>query len=575
MSSVAALFALLPLIASVSEGEGVRRVKAHLSIDDSSSAVEEAAHLAESYPDSSDVARSLLQALAAAEKEEELWFAWDHYSFRYPHLIDDRALLEELSWTVLRRGLASKQNSVRLSALIGVYLTQGCRSIPILKKMMSDANAIIRLVAVQMSADYGDAPLKEEIARLLVEEKVWMVRLQAIKSAGALRIKELIPRLQTIVQSDRVTYEEREAAIEALLAIYEKLDLSEWRALARSNRAGMRLLACSIAAHFEMEETRQEIVELLSDPHPDVRVAALNAFGLFFRHSFSEEESFSLLNKRLEESHPSVSITAAWAAMLINPEKADAPFRRWIQDNYPESRRLAAAALAATGGFGAPLAQELLQETEDSYVRANLALGLIGQRLEVALCCDALYSFMEKERRMWMWDQQGNPLFKVLAPSQVHYMDQIPNYPEAIDQMTRLELCSLLAIVEDPRALNALKVFLQQRRWGISGVAAATLLQEGDESSLSLVRELMEESDPNVQLQACLVLAMLGKDPLALPVLQNAYPLANHERKLHILEALGHLGSMSSVPFLLTVFKEPFPILRIAAAASLIQCVHR
>jgi len=176
---------------------------------------------------------------------------------------------------------------------------------------------------------------------------------------------------------------------------------------------------------------------------------------------------------------------------------------------------------------------------------------------------------------MWMWDTRPNPLFRVLAPSQVRYVDHIPNYPEAIDQMTRLNLVSLLAILEDPRAGEALKSFLQKRSWGISGVAAATLLQEGDESALSIVRGCLNDPDPNVRLQACLVLAMMGRDETVLSDLQGAYAGADHERKLHILESLGRMGGSASFSFLIGAFREPFPILRVAAAAALIQSVNR
>jgi HEAT repeat protein len=141
--------------------------------------------------------------------------------------------------------------------------------------------------------------------------------------------------------------------------------------------------------------------------------------------------------------------------------------------------------------------------------------------------------------------------------------------------MTRLNLVSLLAIVEDPRACVALKSFLQKRAWGISGVAAATLLQEGDESALAIVRECLNDSDANVRLQACLVLAMMGKDESVLNELQGAYAGSDHERKLHILEALGRMGNAHSYSFLIGVFNEPFPIFRVAAAAALIQCVNR
>ena len=218
---------------------------------------------------------------------------------------------------------------------------------------------------------------------------------------------------------------------------------------------------------------------------------------------------------------------------------------------------------------------KVLKESSDPYVKANVALGLLGQRVEVTPCCDLIYEFLQSEKRMWMWDTRPNPLFQVLAPSQVRHVDQIPNYPEAIDQMTRLNLVSFLVLVDDPRALPALKTFLQRKSWGITGVAAATLLQEGDETALEVVRKLLDETDPNIRLQACLVLGMLGRDETVLRDLQGAYAGADHEKKLHILEAVGRVGNSNSYSFLVGVLREPFPILRVAAAAALIQSVNR
>jgi HEAT repeat protein len=89
------------------------------------------------------------------------------------------------------------------------------------------------------------------------------------------------------------------------------------------------------------------------------------------------------------------------------------------------------------------------------------------------------------------------------------------------------------------------------------------------------VRQLLDDPDPDVRLQSCFVLAMLGRDESVVHDLQGAYIEADHERKLHILEAMGRVGNVESFHFLLSAFKEPFPILRIAAAAALIQSIHR
>jgi HEAT repeat protein len=311
------------------------------------------------------------------------------------------------------------------------------------------------------------------------------------------------------------------------------------------------------------------VIRLIQDNNPVVRIAALNAFGLIYKGKEADIAS------ALTDSDPAVAITASWAAYLIDSERGEATMEKWLSDSLPENRRMAAAALAAVGSRGVKLSIKTMKQSTDPYVKANIALGLLGQRIEVKGCCDLIYDFLENEKRMWMIDKKPNPLFEILAPSQVRHNDQIPNNPEAEDQMTRLNLVSLLALVEDPRALPALKTFLQRKTWGVSGVAAATLLHEGDDTALEVVKQLLNDSDPNVRLQACLVLAMFGKDESVLRDLQGAYSGADHERKLHILEALGRIGNAQSYSFLVGVLREPFPILRVAAAAALIQSVNR
>lgn len=560
---------------ALSEEEGVRRVQAHLLIEDSRSALDEAKSLYDQYPDSVPAGTAFLEALTANGLEEPALELWTRLTAKQPDLLFDRHLLEELSWGVLKKGLESSQYGVRLASLIGSFLTCDVRAVPILKKMMRDSNAVIRSVAAQMSSQYRDAPLKDEITRLMNEEKVWVVRLEAIKAAGMLRMKELAPKLKALVQSEKTTYEERQLAIVSLLEITDKVSLPELASFARSNRAGLRHLACSIAAHFRVEEALDDIKRLIQDTHPDVRIAALDAFGLCYREKVSHEEAKEILSGPLKDTNPAVAITAGWAAVIVDPAFGEPYLAKWLEDSLPENRRIAAAALAATGSRGVNLAVRTVRESQDSYVKANLALGLLGQRIEVSECCDIIYDFFMNEKRMWMWDPRPNPLFQVLAPSQVRHVDQIPNYPEAIDQMTRLNLISLLALVEDPRALPALKTFLLRKNWGITGVAAATLLQEGDETSLEVVRQLLDDPDPNIKLQACLVLAMLGRDDSVLKELQGAYLSADHDKKLHILEAMGRIGNASSYSFLTGVFKEPFPILRVAAAAALIQSLNR
>jgi HEAT repeat protein len=569
------LLAIPLAMGNLTVDEGVRRVRAHLLIEDSASALSEAQNLEESHPASKEARFIHVEALSYCGMREAALEKWRTLSSEDPSLLLNRQILEEIGWGVLKKELGSTQYAVRLSALIGSYLTHDVRAIPVLIKMMRDSNAVIRCVAVQMASSYGDAPLKDEIERMMTQEKVWIVRMEVIRAAGMLRMQKLVPKLQALLRSDKTMVEERHAAIEALIHLLDKIQPEEIVRLARSNRAGMRHLACAIATHFGVGEVKDAVIALLQDVHPDVRVAALNAVGLFYRHLMQPSEIEEKLAPLLEETQPQVSITASWVAMLADLPQASAKFTEWIEHPISENRRCAAAALAATGRQGVQLAGEVLKKTSDPYVRANVSLGLIGQREEVAAAADCIYDFLRTEKKMWMWDTRMNPLFQTLSPSHVRHIDQIPNYPEAIDQMTRLSLVSTLAMVDDPRAIDALKSFLQLKKWNITGVAAATLLQEGDETALEVVRKLIDDPNPEVRLQACLVLAVYGKDQTVLKELQDAYVGADFEMKLRILEALGSVGNENSFAFLMHVLEEPFPLLRVAGSAALIQSINR
>ena len=251
MRLLAAIFSLIVLpyclfaALGITEDEGIRRVQAHLLIEDNDAALQEAQELFDSFPGSQAVGAAYVEALAANGFETAALQVWNSLSLKDPNLIQDRHLLEELSWGVLRKGVESNQYAIRLSALIGAYLTRDVRAVKILLRMMRDSNAVIRSVAVQMAASFADAPLKDEIVRLMSDEKIWFVRLELIKAIGALRMKELSFKLKEILSTEKNTFEERQLAIEALVNIYDPISVDEIQNLAKNNRAGIRQLACS------------------------------------------------------------------------------------------------------------------------------------------------------------------------------------------------------------------------------------------------------------------------------------------------------------------------------------------
>jgi len=555
--------------------EATKRVHTHLLIDDPISAIREAEQYLLSYPDSKALRLALIKSLCQAGKEIEALEEWKTLSIEHEDLLQDRTALEMLAWGVLNKGETSNQLAIKINSLIGASMTRDAKAIPLILEGLRGTNSMVRALSVGLAAAYGDLPLQEELTRLLKEETVWSVRLELIKAAGQLRMKETKQRLLEIISHPRTLAEEKVAAIVSIVNMYDSIEDKELASLVRSNRAGIRELACQIISHLNLHDKVSMILPLLSDAHPSVRISTLNTFALL---RVKEIDGKPLMQKeqvtRLMNDHiPEVAITASWLAILQGDKRGERNLRKWILKGEEKYARLAAGALAVSGKRGVALSKSMLKKSKNPYVQSTLALGLIGQREAIDLACmtiDKHFSVTEK----WMWDTTHNPLFRSLAPSKVSHVVQIPNYPSVVNQMTRIELLQILCIMGYKGAQQAVKGFLQADTWGPVGAAAATLLQEGDDEALDVVRALLEDPEEKVQIQAALILALLGGDKQAVSVLKEAYPNASREIKLHILEAIAKTKDEDAIAFLLERLNEPFQVLRVVAATAIIQCLY-
>ena len=555
------------------EGKAVKRIYDHLLIKDVSSAVIEGKKGVISFPDSKSLHLAYFQALCQKGEETEAFeeFSW---LFQGKEESFDRSAFEWLAWSVLDKGEKSSLLMIRLYALLGAAFTRDAKALPVLLKELRGTNALLRSLAVKLSAQYGDAPLREELVRLLKEERVWFVRLEVIRAVGQLKIQQTRDYLQKIIESPRVQAEEKAEAMIALASMYERLTQEELVALVASNRAGLRHLASEIVAHLDLQEGVDSLAPLLFDASPDVRISVMNTLGLLRVKRIQGKDLVPLLQKNLHDVHPGVSITAAWLCVLLGSDEGRQRLDQWMRQEKVEAKRLASSAIAALGPYGVKMALDSLKRESDSYVRVNLAMGLIGQRKDVKAASEVLFRALQQSKEeLWMWDSSYNPLFRSLCPSEVHHIEQIPRYPDVVDQLVKLDILSMLTIAGDPRALEVIKEFLKARSWAVTGAAAVTLLQEGDEISLDLVRDLLNDEDEKIQVQAALILAVMGRDPSAMQVLTKAYPKVDRDLKIHILEALGSIGDIEAVPFLIERLKEPFQGIRVVAACALIQCL--
>lgn len=572
MKPIFYLFLCIPLfLAAWSEDEAKKRIYNHLLIRDPLTAVKEGREALALFPESQPVRFALLDALCQCGEEIEALQLWQQAASEEKM---DRRILEMLAWGVLNKREKSSLLNMQLYTLLGAAFTHDARVIPLLLEQMQGSNALLRSLAVKLSSQYRDAPLKNCIARMLKEEKVWYVRLEVIQAVGALRMVHLKNVLKEIIAHPKTLAEEKGVAMQSLVMMYDVLEREEVVQLTRSNRAGLRQLACEAIAYLNASEHLDLLLPLLDDASPDVRLSALTTLALLRVRNVGAITVADWLEKRGMDNVPEVAITAAYLLLLQDHPYGDQWMRTWLTSEQPKYRRMASAALAASGAYGVKLSLFALKESPDLYVRANAALALLGQRVHVNAASEALYTLLSEEKQtLWMWDNDGNPLFRSLSPSRVKHIEQIPHYPVVIDQLVRLDILSTLSLVRYAKAQKAVKEFLQNREWGVTGAAAATLLQEGDEEALEAVHALLDDPEEKIRLQAALIMTLVGNDLTAAKVLKAAYPHVNREMKLHILEAIAHVRDPEAIPFLMSVLSEPFQLLRTVAASALIQCL--
>ena len=388
-----------------------------------------------------------------------------------------------------------------------------------------------------------------------------------IQALGKLRQEALLPELMHSIANPRTSPKETLAAIEAIVEMKEKIEKEELTILATSRRAGLRQLACEVISTCELEEASDLLPPLICDVQPEVCAAALKSWGLLRKPVTVEIKRLAL-----EALDPTVGITAAWVWLIDDPAEGEKAMKKWLEHDQRRVRALAASAVAASGPYGVPLAKEVLEQSKDPYVHINLALALGKQREDVERVCTLLEQLLKSNHEKWMLSDNG--LFNTLEKSNLSHMSAIKNYPEAVNQTTRLEILNLLAILESPGALEAIKVFLKEKKWGVTGLAAETLLGEGDETAIDLVREFLHDPDREVRLEAALVLASWGRDFSATSTLLEVYPKADRALKLKILESLGRIGDKTVIPFLIDRLKEPSLMLRMVGASILIQTLN-
>lgn len=545
-----------------------RRIQSHFIIKDFYSAYEEALNGIRQFPESESMHESYIKSLARIGDEKEMLRAWNRYVQKFPEKSKNRELIEEMCWGVLQKASSSRFLLTRLGSLLGAYFSQDSRGVEMLKQGLRDPNVSIRGTAVMIVSHLRDSKLIEEIKRLYRVEKVWDVRKVLVEAIGSMKIRELQGELETLVASEWTLAEEKVLAIKSLVNLLDEQQMKRESVmqLASSNRAGLRLLATKVIAHFQFSRDEDLLLKLVHDHHAEVRASALQSLGITRK---DKEKIIQIAKDKLKDSDPIVAISASWLLTVLDQNEGREHFEKVLQDPRKSVRILAAGALSMTGIHGIEVMQKMIH-LPDPFVRLNLALGLVGQRVDTEMAANILQKVSSNYDDKWDWQEEG--IFKSVCPKK-RGDDEITEL-EMNNQLVRLEILNTLSIIAPEKAQESIRKFLLQRAWGISGAAAGLLLMEGDETAVQVVQALLKDENLRVRVQAALVLSLWSRDEGAISVLEKSYWEVDNEMKGKILEGIARIGSMSSVPFLIHVLEEPSPFLRIIGATALIQCLN-
>ncbi len=549
------------------------RVYAHMLIGDPYSAAKVAAEALQKDPSNQAIHQAHIKALAKARDEKQMAIAFGKYCSLFKFSPEeDRELCETMSWGIIAAGEKSDSPIVRLCALIAAFHGEDSKSVEHLRRGCSDSNSAVRAAAVQLVSHLRDTPLCDEIMRLYNVENIWKVRLEVIRAIGKMKIHEGRQELILLAASTNCDAEEKAAAIKSLIYLLEDIDRTEISQMAISDRAGLRLLACEVIGHLQNERDIDLLWQLSSDSRYEVRAAALRALGLLGIKEYDGYQVANLARTRCGDLNKDVAITAAWLLTVLEPGAAAPPFEYWLTHESPEVRQQAAAAISATGSYGISFVKEWFYKSEDPCVKINLALGLIQQGIDIQQACDTLFQEFTSGTRRWRWNEEG--AFLALVPLKNSENDDFSMSMEEIHQMTQLEILNILAVLKYPKIEEAIQVFLKQKTWGISGLASAVLLTEGNSDALISVENLLDKSMAGAKIQAALILALWGRGEKAINILEQSYSGADRLTKERILEGIGRIGSLTSLPFLLERLQDPQQTLRLIAASAILQCLY-
>ncbi len=474
------------------------------------------------------------------------------------YLGEDNDSLEEVCWAYLLKGKNSTALFHRWVALQVATDLHSYRSVSILLSALQDSNIALRHTACGLSTMMRDAVLIQELKKIALQDHSQDVRLSAITALANIQAKNIVPLMVFDCESAAA---EKRVILASLVTFRDKVEQVEIKNLVASNRAILRLFAINLVVSSGQKELIPLLFPLVNDIHPTVKMAFCEAAVIL-----KQEKIPPIVG---DEKDYRVIITQEWMRVFYGG--SDKLLEQFLQNENSKARSLCAVALGKLGRIEALQARLLVER--DLFVRLNIAEALLPYDQRAG---QVIFEELSSYKGALIRSNKDSPALPLLLPSEFSRQELMNGIDANSEDLNiRMDLLHKLICKNSEGAMEALKSFLKEKRLSKAMLASFLLLQEGDEETAKMVQQLLYDQDPELSLQAALLLGGLFSDPEALFVLKSNYEAADLETRLRIIESLGRIGDKESIPFLKKQLKDPSLVIQILAAWAIVTAINK
>jgi len=564
------LLALIGLTLNVHSQDFSRRIECWLMLDQFERAWEDVTLWVDKEPESA-AAKSYRVIIAAKRADyAHLSNFWREFEQLQPEPSEWEHTLEEMAWAVLYTASRSDSVQQRVMSLIGQAMTHDVRALPTLRKALYDPAPFVRSLAAKALPFCCDLEASKELEQVAEREPLPDIKaelLQALGRCGAPSSHSLLLRY--------IHGKEAQLQVAALSGLANQrgsIDSSLVMLCLKHPRVAMRSLGCQIASYLPLGVAWQQLCSMTSDPHLKARRMA----WMSMQSLRLPPASFKLLrpcwDSAVKSLDASTLIQACVVGMRAWPDESLQILRDYCSSGDQWIRLQAITALSRSGPIALSALKEIARSHSDRYMRINALLALLAFRCDIAQVGTQLQQELDSlDQRVMSID--GGCLLAI-APSEVRHHPGISNYPEAVDLMTRLRMMHVLRCAGIDPDYHTLIRWLGDARWGLSAAAAQFMLSEGNSDAVAVVQGLLSHPDEHIRLEAALVVASVGRDEAALPVLKQMLSTADPQQKERIIEAAASLGAQELLPDLMAFLVDQSPMMRVSAASAILQILY-